>query len=562
MMKLILLAGLLGMAAAECPDACNGHGFCGQFDKCSCYRNWMGNSCDKRTCPYDLAFVDVPAGDLNMDGSDEFKAANAATAHVAVTFGAQINNRKGYEVWPHDATETKEGGFDQAEDAHFYAECSNKGMCDRKSGLCSCFDGYEGTACRRVVCPNDCSGHGTCETMEEFTQAFHGAANFPYNLWDRYKAQVCKCDPGYFGIDCANRYCPRGDDPLTTDQHDETQWIDFNCDGAACSGTMTLSYIDTYGETWDTNPITVGNFDFVTAGNNVLFATRIATALKSIPNSVIEGVSVTVTSIEDVLPGFASHTADGNADADSWIFAFSNTGGSTVNKLVNQNVITKFGAGNDAAKAARYGVSNCGGSAVISFTAIVTDNGSAGDIFTVPDHADQYSATVCRVAKNGFRAKITFTKNPGNLNNLVVTTTATATVSVTDTPALLGAFGHLGSDAQANRITTNMDLTDSLAIGNRVAYGTSDVVYTVTSLATAPADKDTVGYFAVAETVPATSADPITAHATPAAMWYNRGTKELQECSHRGMCDHGAGVCECFNGYTNDDCGMQDDLRA
>jgi hypothetical protein len=314
MMKLILLAGLLGMAAAECPDACNGHGFCGQFDKCSCYRNWMGNSCDKRTCPYDLAFVDLPAGDLNMDGSDEFKAANAATAHVAVTFGAQINNRKGYEVWPHDATETKEGGFDQAEDAHFYAECSNKGMCDRKSGLCSCFDGYEGTACRRVVCPNDCSGHGTCETMQEFTQEYYrgraepankgdlvdqgaqrSAAAFPYNLWDRYKSQVCQCDPGYFGIDCAQRYCPRGDDPLTTDQTDETQWLDVNCGVVACSGTFRIAYTDTYGETWDTMPITLQTFDWGNAANNVAYATRIATALKGIPNSVIEGVSVTVT---------------------------------------------------------------------------------------------------------------------------------------------------------------------------------------------------------------------------------------------------------------------------
>ena len=34
-MKLLLLVALLGVAyvAAECPEACNGHGFCGEYDK-------------------------------------------------------------------------------------------------------------------------------------------------------------------------------------------------------------------------------------------------------------------------------------------------------------------------------------------------------------------------------------------------------------------------------------------------------------------------------------------------------------------------------------------------
>merc|ERR1719409_2668984 len=49
-------------------------------------------------------------------------------------------------------------------------ECSNKGICDRKAGVCECFDGYEGTACVRASCPNDCSGHGTCETIKELAE--------------------------------------------------------------------------------------------------------------------------------------------------------------------------------------------------------------------------------------------------------------------------------------------------------------------------------------------------------------------------------------------------------
>ena len=33
--------------------------------------------------------------------------------------------------------------------AHLSAECSNAGTCDRKTGLCQCFPGYEGRACDR-----------------------------------------------------------------------------------------------------------------------------------------------------------------------------------------------------------------------------------------------------------------------------------------------------------------------------------------------------------------------------------------------------------------------------
>jgi len=62
------LAGLAGLAAGECPNACSNQGTCGAFDMCSCYRNFKGNDCSERVCPYAHAFVTSPQGDLNMDG--------------------------------------------------------------------------------------------------------------------------------------------------------------------------------------------------------------------------------------------------------------------------------------------------------------------------------------------------------------------------------------------------------------------------------------------------------------------------------------------------------------
>ena len=75
---------------------------------------------------------------------------------------------------------------------------------------------------------------------------------------------MCACDPGYFGIDCAQGYCPYGDDPISTDQHNEIQWLTLKTvgdgtkqgiQGAASTyaagdldleGTFRLAYKDEY----------------------------------------------------------------------------------------------------------------------------------------------------------------------------------------------------------------------------------------------------------------------------------------------------------------------------
>ena len=72
LLRLGALAGAANLAAAECPNACSGHGLCGNYDMCTCYTSYMGNDCSERVCPFGLAHVDSPKGDLDMDNDVEY----------------------------------------------------------------------------------------------------------------------------------------------------------------------------------------------------------------------------------------------------------------------------------------------------------------------------------------------------------------------------------------------------------------------------------------------------------------------------------------------------------
>ena len=178
--------------------------------------------------------------------------------------------------------------------------CSNKGVCDYRTGKCICQEGFEGLACSRstcrvvgvgggvkdvcelkvccwrrsswrvcalrvprwctVVCKHECSYHGKCVSMSRNAvdmQLTTEAASY-FTNWDAELIYGCQCDVGYEGYDCSLRQvmaqpakgepllmssyaagssghgflcvcvrlqCPRGDDPMTTNQMNEIQLI-------------------------------------------------------------------------------------------------------------------------------------------------------------------------------------------------------------------------------------------------------------------------------------------------------------------------------------------------
>lgn len=85
-------------------------------------------------------------------------------------------------------------------DGSYYCTAREYGYCDRRFGMCFCNTGYQGIDCSdctpeyyksggqcfpKKLCPNDCSGAGTC----------------------RYEDGVCECFPHRVGIDCGELLC-------------------------------------------------------------------------------------------------------------------------------------------------------------------------------------------------------------------------------------------------------------------------------------------------------------------------------------------------------------------
>jgi len=230
-------------------------------DVCSCYDNWgVGLShdsgdCSDRICPFEMAWVDTP---------------------------------------------NKKGAF------HKYAECANRGICNRETGECTCFEGYEGKACQRTSCPNDCSGHGTCEYIEDmhYAATWNDYTNqffiedpkvFSYTDWDNRKIRGCVCDATYGDVDCSKRMCPYGNDVL--DVRDDllislkyqVQELKFAASReieSLDSKTFALTFKSKLNETFTTIPIVFDEMDLHDLTRDIQLA------LLNLPNRVVDGVTV------------------------------------------------------------------------------------------------------------------------------------------------------------------------------------------------------------------------------------------------------------------------------
>lgn len=128
----------------------------------------------------------------------------------------------------------------EVDTAHQWAECSNAGRCNRRTGICECSPGFTGVACekreQRKLClchtrqhthllilfpvkcggtgPLGCNGHGDCITLGQTYQMVASVAgqNLPQLYekdmlpsWEANHVTMCSCHPGYSGASCEYR---------------------------------------------------------------------------------------------------------------------------------------------------------------------------------------------------------------------------------------------------------------------------------------------------------------------------------------------------------------------
>eukprot|EP00501_MAST-03F_sp_TOSAG23-6_P001318 GSMAST32.ASY1.ANO1.1366.1 assembled CDS len=187
---LLIACGILGVNAV-CPNGCSGHGNCDSNDTCTCYddgafvqKAYTGADCSQRTCPRGVSWTN-----------------------------------------PHPTNQCLHQDF---------AECSDQGICDRSTGICACFPGYTGSACGRTSCPNQCNGHGTCQTSVMDAGGNYGKDVRYFGAWDSGIHYGCKCNSGYRGADCSLKECPSSVDPLSSSHGNST--------GDDCSGRGICDY--------------------------------------------------------------------------------------------------------------------------------------------------------------------------------------------------------------------------------------------------------------------------------------------------------------------------------
>lgn len=511
---------------AKCDNQCSGHGTCLTDDVCDCDDNYglglAGDSgdCSEKICPFEIAWVDNP---------------------------------------------DKSGRF------HKYLECSGKGICNREVGDCECFFGYEGKACARLSCPNQCSGHGTCEFIEDLpygetwsewvdsdsatfgmstttVASFRNKAKtFNYKAWDRQKSRKCVCDAQWGDVDCSKRMCPYGTDVLDT--KDDT-WMGMDTQKyqeqtilfAALSGdfaslaemTFALTFVSKLNETFTTTPIAFStHLDFVDLENDI------KNALLKLPNGVIDGVQVKADFIDqnETASLVKTNLPDAKAmftwGASSYSLTLSGAGVTTGSLAVGQ-IVTDACA-----------ESPCDIPPGTTVTAI-NDN-----VVTISGLTARARTAATELEFTGislYNVGVPMGPFPGVRG--AYTDFSLSKPSGVDRPVLYSTDESIGN-AENHRRRRLINYRNTALVTVKIRFTGAAVQGTQHLLSVED-------YYCGAGCSPKLTGLPLETRQTQkiwsAVVEITQSDFNSYECGRRGKCDYETGVCTCFAGYIGDNC--------
>lgn len=416
-----------------------------------------------------MAHVDSPKGDLNSDG---------------IVSGPLTTVLTGSEVYPWGTTEQYPNA--DANEGHFYMECSNKGLCNRKTGVCECFDGYTGTACAKAACPNDCSGHGTCESIREFANMRHfdtvanhaetsrvsGSSShhhydgnveesYSYDLWDADKSMGCKCDPGYWSADCSQRKCAYGVDPLFYDNEGaqlQTTVVHLGSTGTgrgAIGGSFKIVFYDVFGEQYVTKAID--------ASPTTASAEKVRLALHALPNQVIANKpNRDVTSLEPNNVKISMQSASGSPGTADFATYGGGAEGDSGSGLGTQGAVTA-----DACSGGAAG-DNCPTETTIAgCQAKACTGGTAAGCSGAG--SDKCTWTTATHAAYGIEFTVEFTNNPGVMRSMEIDTQQVNNPGDADYWVANYREGQF-----TTRFATTLGRVNTLMYGSKLLYTNND----------------------------------------------------------------------------------------
>lgn len=485
---------------------CNGHGTCSTgsssssstFRQCLCDDDWTGYDCSLRRCPKGKAWWDDPtANDV----------------------------------------------------AHGWAECSNRGLCNRGTGECKCDSGNTGAACDRSICPYvsstdptiECNGRGRCMNIKTFntyrevngedSALVYGTDPSSVATWDAELLQTCLCDNNRYvnnqyswqGLDCAQRTCPRGDDYETAtaasgSYQKEIQKI--TC--IATGGTFTLSFRDETTEAiaWNANAngtsTKMSGYGTVTYGSATLVTTV--------------DISSTIAA-NDVL------TLVHNTDA-------SITRSFTVASDSSNAIVMTEPIG--IASATLYTIYKATSSVESAIEALATIDDVSVSV--------ESGALIC-TEKQAVTANVANSATQATLDH------AAFSVAVVAGDTLI-ISGHTGSAAhlamnQEFIVKSVTSTTETVLTGSGMTAAGGGTSYSAgTIIVSKPAAPISVTFNTEHGNVPnlAMAAGSLTGTGAGLTLVTSQpGTTEDVECSNHGTCDRTTGVCECDPGWTSSD---------